>query len=253
MDPRIGLQLERLYRSYMGARQNVDYISALDMAHHLRVWIEISRSQEFKNSKDNFRRFKSAKPTKKSKKILNENDAEYLWLCMANYNHGEVIQLELATPDLNVLPFTSKSIKVSGQVAHPKPRRPAGIKGFYVGNSLEGFKSSKVDIRTNLDLEQFLGSDILFYRRNGVCHRYPSGYIIGRAANAFSDASHFQSAAEPVRAEKMENVFPLITVSKIGSLSFLYFFLLYVAQEILVGFGKMERFEIEKKRSSAVN
>jgi len=249
MDTRIAAQLERLNRRYHAAKIRIDYVECLDLAHCLRVWTEIADDKESLGSLYDLRNFRACKPSRKSMKALRRANAQYLWLHTANYNYAECIQLGIFMPEPKDLPFTSNKLSSESQIAPESEHNPPGLRGAYLGTSLEGEKQ-RTDLTEKLNLTQFLSSQILIYCIDGKIHRYDARYIVKRLANGLLDASHFQDLVEGENSGTLKEALPVISKAKVGMVSMMYFILLYIAQEILIGFGKKSRVKLEGKAKS---
>ncbi|MCG8312464.1 MAG: hypothetical protein MI976_04550 [Pseudomonadales bacterium] len=248
MNDRMAMQLERLFRHYSVAKTHVDYIACLDLAHTLRVWSEIANEKEMRDEIKDVKKFRCAKPSKKTAKALRANDADYIWLCMPIGLYAEVLKPGVFLPKNIELPFKGLTSAQSNVVGR-NPGDPTGISGYYYGNSI-GKSKLETNITSFLTLDGFMSSQLLLTRFDDKIQRYDVRFLIERIANALIDASHFQTLAEEPQAKRLTSALPLIAAVQVGSISLLYFILLYIAQEILVSFGKIERIKVIRKNST---
>jgi hypothetical protein len=238
MDNRVALQLERLYRNYLSARAAYDPIAFYELTHTLRVWTEIADNKEALESWYNKALFRCAKPSKKMSKLLARHECEYIWLYSAHYNHGEIIQISLFLP--TDIQFKGTIVSVGSQISPAKNAGLNGLRGYYLGTKIEGLNVKNIELSNKLNLTQFLGGEIVSIRYSGIRERFSAKYIIQRAANDLTDSSHFQKNCE-ITTERLSGVIPLLSAASIGNISFLYFFILYISQEILIAFNRIER------------
>lgn len=248
MDPRVAHQLERLYRHYMGARSTGDLIAFYDLTHTLRVWTEIAVDEGALGDFYAARKFRCARPAKKNKKTLNRNDCEYIWFYTAHHNHAEIIQPMIYMP--KDMEFKGDQCSAASEI-YTRPNDLVGLRGYYLGTVVDGFKPGKFDFSDKLTLAQFLGGEILSVRHGEIDERYCSHFLIKQAANQLMDASHFNPSNETDNP-RLEGVIALLCYTSIGSLSVFSFFILYLAQEILIAFGRIQRIDTKVKRTSSV-
>jgi hypothetical protein len=81
----------------------------------------------------------------------------------------------------------------------------------------------------------------------GELKRFTIEDIISRSANALLDASHFQKLTEKPNTGRLTDAVPVMAKMRVDGISLLYFTLLYIAQEILVSYGKIERIQPAKE------
>lgn len=238
LNQRIQLQLERLHKNYLQARTVVSPLAFYELAHTLRVWTEIADNKEQLGDWYNKKSFRCAKPQKKNSRLLKKTNSEYIWLYSAHFNHGEVIQTSLFMPDQ--INFSSSKITVQSEISIGENGGLNGIRGCFLGASIEGLDIKKIDVTDKLTLTQFLGGEIISINHHGKHERYSTKFLIQRTANELTDSSHFQDNA-PIYSERIEGAITLLKSCKIGNISILYFLLLYAAQEILIAFKKIDR------------
>ena len=237
--------MERLYRRYHSSSLSVDYVECCDLAHCLRIWGEIANDKSLQLEMAKINKFSCAKPSRKSSRILHRNDAEYIWLCKSNALYAKVIQAGVYLPNSDNLPFSKGKLSAWSTVAGRNVVGPNGISGYYFGTSIDGFKKKTV-VTNFLTLSQFYSSQLVIYRFNNKIYRFTVRNIIDRTANGLIDASHFQCLVDECNSGVLTEALPTIAAVKVGNISLLYFILLYVAQEILIGLGKIERHKVIK-------
>lgn len=244
---KIEVQVERLYRRYVAASSVIDYVEILDLAHCLRVWTEIISDKNCINILSKYNVFISSKISTSALRCLRNNEAEYIWFPAAHYCHASALSIEMGMAHNVNVPIKTPKRCIETQVAPSEGTRPNGLRGFYYGTSIEFKNKNKTEIRKKLTIKQFFDSEILFYNLGEGIQKLSAKYIIGRVSNSILDASHFQNLAEPSQAGVMKGSLPLIAASSVGGMSLLYFVLLYIAQEILIGLGKIKRHDVTKK------
>jgi hypothetical protein len=243
LSPRIQLQLDRLHKNYLEARASINPVAFVELAHTLRMWTELADNKVELGEWYKKPLFKCAKPQKKQSRILKKMDCEYIWLYTAYFNHGEIIQPAVFMPtELN---FSFTKVAIASEMSIAENHGLNGLKGFYLGPSIDGWDIKKIDLTPKLNLTQFLSGEILSVNYNGTRDRYSSKYLIQRTANELTDSSHFQEV-NINQSERIQGAIPLLKAGRIGNISILYFFLLYVAQEIQIGFNKIERADLKK-------
>jgi hypothetical protein len=240
-------QVERLYRRYLAVTLTIDYIDILDLAHCLRIWVEIASDKSYTDILSKYNVFTSSKISKSATRCLRNNEAEYIWFTTANYCHANALLIQMDMAFKDNIPIKKPKVSIKTQVAPSEGCRPNGLRGFYYGNSIEFKNKNQTESRKNLTIQQFLDSEMLFYSLGDENQKLSAKTIIRRVSNSILDASHFQDLAEPSEAGVMKGCLPLIAATNVGGMSLLYFVLIYIAQEILIGLGKIERHAVIKK------
>lgn len=243
-EQRIQIQLERLRRSYQGASDSLDPVDLIDLCHHLRVWREISEEDEVADIVNKESNFKTIKLTGTQRRQLRDKDAEYLLTFQVNKVFAKcATMVGLMVPKEENMPFSNvEDIKADME--------------FTYGGDQEGQLSpfGGLDLYTNIkggikktnpqpaNLSKFIASQLFMYKAGSVQQAVTVKEFIDRVANAVTDASHFQKAEEEANTKKLTEMLPLLLACKVSNLDLVSFSLLYIAQEILVAFGKIERY-----------
>lgn len=243
MEPRarVAVQLERLFRSYKIASAQYDLVSLLDLIHTLRSWVEISENKEALKIVSGFNKFSSAKPKKKVSRAVSTPGKQYVLLIMANFLTCSVLKPEAYLSDFLRSFLGDKSISSNSTVKIYDKKGTCGVRGAYFGDSVDGVNCLGIDIRRRLTISQFFSSQILVYDLSGIKYAFDIRYLIKRMANSITDASHFQDLSKDPQYGDLAGAIPVIATAKVGGIDMIYFVSLYVAQEILVAFGKLER------------
>lgn len=192
----IKLQFRRLKRHYEACAKEIDEISMLDLAHCLRVWVEMAQPLDELIQEKYFEvKFPNPSQNKKVKAILKDTAFTSLPL--------------VSTPQ------TNSGIQVKGLYFIKKALTPEEVKKLY--------EAGPPQVKnTNLSLEQWLGSEIL-ETKNSAGERIgiARSMLIKRVANLLGASHpegkenedeyerHFDPFIKEIHSMKVANGYPL--------------------------------------------
>lgn len=214
----IKLQFRRLKRHYEACKKEVDEISLLDLAHTLRIWVEMAPSVDAIIAEREFTsKFPNPQKNKTISKIL--QDADYLSVPLAS------------TPE------TGAGVQIKDIIYAKKYLSPEEVKRMYEAGPT-------IAKETDLSLQNWLGSEILEKRvgkgddreRIGI----PRCILIKRVANILG-ASHPKGKE---KAEEIERHFdPMIMelnkMEVANGYPLTYFQLIEIAEIIIKTFDEL--------------